>query len=202
MELSREQETGEYEESDAYISVKVSFKKHLSFWEKTIRANEKVCDILKNGYKLPFLCTRSNAEFKNNSSALKNSAFVEESVKEMFRASTIKECLTKPKVLNPLFLSTKCKKRLILDLRYVNNHLFRDKTKFDDSNCFQNYLESNKGYLFKFDPKSGYYHVETFEKPQTYLGFSWKINQQTHCFVFTALASGLSTSPFVFTKVV
>ena len=31
-----EQKTGEYEESDAYISVKSNLKKHLSFWENTI----------------------------------------------------------------------------------------------------------------------------------------------------------------------
>ena len=120
----REQKIGEYEESDAYISVKGNLKKHLPFWEKTIRANEAVCDILKNGYKLRFLYTSSNAEFKNNSSSLKNSEFIEESIKEMCRAGTAKEYQTKPKVLNPLSLSTKCKKRLILDLRYVNNRLF------------------------------------------------------------------------------
>ena len=56
-------------ESGAYISVKGNLKKHLPFWEKTIRANETVRNILKNGYKLPFLCTPSNGEFKNNSSA-------------------------------------------------------------------------------------------------------------------------------------
>ena len=31
-----EQKTGEYEESDAYISMKSNLKKHLSFWENTI----------------------------------------------------------------------------------------------------------------------------------------------------------------------
>ena len=161
-----------------------------------------MCDILKKGYKLPFLYTPSNAEFKNNSSALKNSEFIEESINEMLRAGTVKECLTKPKVLNPLSVSTKGKKRLILDLRYVNNHLFKNKIKFDDWNSFQNYLEGNKGYLFKFDLKSGYHHVDIFEEHQTYLGFSWEINQQTHYFVFTVLPFGLSTAPFVFTKVV
>ena len=56
MEIIREnKKTGEYEESDAYISVKDNLKKYLSFWEKTITANETVSDILKNGYKLPFL---------------------------------------------------------------------------------------------------------------------------------------------------
>ena len=86
-----------------------------------------MCDILKNGCKLPFLYTSLNAEFKNNSSVLKNSEFVEDSIKEMLRAGFVKECLTKPKVLSQLSVSTKDKKRLILDLRYVNNHLFKDK---------------------------------------------------------------------------
>ena len=126
-----EQKTGEYEESDAYIFLKGNFKKHLPFWEKTIRAHETVCDILKNGYKLPFLYNPSNAEFRNNSSALKNSEFIEESTKEILRADTVKEGLTKPKVLNPLSVSTKGEKRLILDLRHVNNHLFKNyKTLF------------------------------------------------------------------------
>ena len=83
-----------------------------------------------------------------------------------------------------------------------NNHLFKNKIKFDDWNSFQNYLEGNKGYLFKFDLKSGYHHVDIFEEHQTYLGFSWEINQQAHYFVFTVLPFGLSTAPFVFTKVV
>ena len=105
--------------------MKGNLKKHLSFWEKAIRANKTVCDFLKNGYKLPFVDTSSNAEFKNTSSAHKNSEFAEESIKGMLRAGTVKECLTKPKVLNTLSVSTKGKKRMILDLRYVNNHLFK-----------------------------------------------------------------------------
>ena len=54
-----EQKTGEYEESNSYISVKGNLKKHLSFWEKMIRGNETVCDIHKSDYKLPFLFLRN-----------------------------------------------------------------------------------------------------------------------------------------------
>ena len=81
--------------------------------------------------QITFFYTLSNAEFKNNSSALKNSEFVGEAIKEMLRASTIKECLT---VINPLSVATKGKKRLILHQRYVNNHFFKYKIKFDDWN--------------------------------------------------------------------
>ena len=105
-----EQKTRKHEESDAYISVKANLNKHLSFWQKTVRANVAVCNILKNRYKLPFPYTTSNVEFKTNSSAHKNSEFVEKAIKEMLRAGTVKECLTKPKALNPLSVSKKRQK--------------------------------------------------------------------------------------------
>lgn len=41
-------------------------KKHVPFWENTISANETVCDLLKKGYESAFLCTPSDADFKNN----------------------------------------------------------------------------------------------------------------------------------------
>ena len=63
-------------------------------------------------------------------------------------------------------------------------------------------MAGNKGYLFKFDLKSGYHHVDIFDEHQTYLGFSWQINQQTYHFVFTVLSLGLSNAIFLFTKVV
>ena len=105
----REQKTREYEKYDACISVKGNLKNTFLFGKKTIRTNETKCDILKKGYKLPFLYTPSNAEFKNNSSALKISESLEESIKETLRAGTVKEFLTKPKVLNPLSASKKAK---------------------------------------------------------------------------------------------
>ena len=40
-----------------------------------------------------------------------------------------------------------------------------------------------------------------FEEHQTYLGFSWKINNIVKFFVFTVLPFGLSAASFVFTKV-
>ena len=61
---------------------------------------------------------------------------------------------------------------MILDLRYVNNHLFKDKIKFDDWNSFQNYLKGNKDFLFKFDLKSEHHDVDISDEHQTYLGIS------------------------------
>ena len=79
-----------------------------------------------------------------------------------------------PKVINPLSVSlnSKGKKRLILDLRYANDHLYKEKIKFANWKYFENYLQANKGYLFKFDLKNGYHHIDIFQPHQTYLGLS------------------------------
>ena len=106
--------------------------------------------------------------------------------------------------MNPLSVSENSagKKCLVLDLRFINEYLYKDKIKFDDWKCLENYLEYTDGYLFKFDLKSGYHQIDMFEEHQTYLGFSWKIDNIVKLFVFTVLPFGLSTAPFAFTKVV
>ena len=70
-----------------------------------------------------------------------------------------------PRVVNPLSVSIDYsgKKRLILDLRYVNMHLYEDKIKFADWKFLENYLLASKGYLYKFDLKNGYHHIEIFD---------------------------------------
>ena len=96
----------------------------------------------------------------------------------MLRASTINECLTNPKVISPLLVSIKGTKRLILDLSYVNNDLFKDKIKFDDLNSFQNYLEGTKGYLFQFDQKKVYYHFAILMNIKHILALTGKLTSK------------------------
>ena len=90
----------------------------------------------------------------------------------MLRTRTIKVSLTKPKGNKPTFTVNKKKKRLILDLRYVSSHVYKDIIKFDDWRYFQNFLER---YLFKFDLKSGYWHVDIFTIIKHFLGLAGKL---------------------------
>jgi len=78
--------------------------------------------------------------------------------------------------------------------------VFKDKIKFDDWKVMKN-LISDKGYMFQFDIKQGYHHIDIFEEHQTYLGFSWKINDKLRYFIFTVLPFGLTSAPFIFTKI-
>ena len=65
------------------------------------------------------------------------------------------------------------KKRLILALRYVNKFLHMMHVKYEDWKTAISYF-ARGAYMFSFDLKSGYHHVEICKGHQTYLGFSWK----------------------------
>ena len=55
--------------------------------------------------------------------------------------------------------------------------------------------------MFKFNLKSAYHHIEIFEEHRRYLAFAWNFGQsKTRYFRFCVLPFGLSTAPFVFTK--
>ena len=114
------------------------------------------------------------------------------SIDELVRTKRVVEVPFVPKVVNPLSVSTnKGNKRLILNLSYVNNHLWKEKVKFEDRKVFQNYL-SRDGYIFNFDLKSGYHHVDIYPQRQTFLGFSWFVDGVRKYFVFTVLPFGLA----------
>ena len=183
----------EFTNQENYISVKGKLKQNQSFWKNAIRANDTVLNVIQEGYRSPFLETPDTARISNNKSAINNFKFVENSIKEMLATGTVLE-RDYPREL----ILCQC----LLDLGYVNMHLYKGKIKFDDWKGFENYLQTNEGSLFKFDFKNGYHHIGIFDSHQTYLGFSWDIKGATKYFIFTVLPFGLSSAPFAFTKVV
>lgn len=91
------------------------------------------------------------------------------------------------------------KKRLILDLRHVNQYVWKEKIKFEDWRVLSKYV-NKEGFLFNFDLKSGYHHIDIFPEHQTYLGFSWNFEDIPKYFCFTVLPFGLTSAPYIFTK--
>ena len=183
-------------------NVKGSIKSKSEYWIE-IGANSKIVDVVKNGYKLPLIDTPLSANFSNNKSALQNQNFVSESIASLIESGCVIETSSPPKVVNPLSVNINHngKKRLILDLRYINKHLIRDYIKFQDWTAFEKYV-SPGSFAYKFDLKQGYHHVDIFEEHQTHLGFSWVVNGVRKYFVFTVLPFGLSTAPGIFTKII
>ena len=58
-----------------------------------IGANADVTSVIKEGYKIPFTYTPQKVYFKNNKSALRNSDFVTESIKNLITRNVFKTFL-------------------------------------------------------------------------------------------------------------
>ena len=78
-------------------------------------------------------------------------------------------------IVNPLSvaINKSGKKRLILDLSILNLSVKKENIKFEDWKVAVQYFEKDCS-MYKFDLRSGYFHLDICPKQHTYLGFSWK----------------------------
>ena len=161
-----------------------------------------IISVVRDGYKIPFVALPPPKVSSNNTSALKDSLFVSEAISDLLRTKCVEILDHQPDILNPLSVSIQPsgKKRLILDLRHVNLYVFKRKFRCEDiSVALQIFAKGF--YLFKFDLKSGYHHVEIFPEHRKYLTFSWDFGDGVvKYFQFTVLPFGLSSAPYLFTK--
>jgi len=127
---------------------------------------------------------------------------MDEAIRELVLSGRVYEVSQEPLVVDPLSVSIQpCgKKRLILHLRHVNKCLVKKRVKYEDWKVALAYFVKDS-YMFSFDLKSGYHHVEISQEHQTFPGFSWRAGSGGEVFyVLTILPFGLSTAPYLFTK--
>ena len=91
----------------------------------------------------------------------------------------IEEIPNCPRIVNPLSVSTQPsgKQRLILDLRHVNQCIYKQKFKCEDIRTIVSLTEKDY-FLFNFDLKSAYHHVEICPDHRQYLCFAWEFSPQ------------------------
>ena len=196
--------TRNYElESGHSLSVKGNLKNNLGFW-RSIGAPDFILSIIENGYRLPFISFPLAVKLGNNKSARLHADFVDQAVLELVNSGRVRMVNEQPFVVNPLSVSIQpCgKKRLILDLRHVNKSLIKQSVKYEDWKIAMSYFAKD-AYMFSFDLKSGYHHIDIAQEHQTFLRFSWRAPDSINVvlYVFTVLPFGLSSAPYVFTKV-
>ena len=83
------------------VSIKGRLKTHLDYWENVIGANVVITSVIKEGYKISFTYTPQKAYFKNNKSALRNSDFVTDYIKDLLVNKLVKETNNIPHVASP-----------------------------------------------------------------------------------------------------
>nr|XP_034335844.1 uncharacterized protein LOC105348263 isoform X2 [Crassostrea gigas] len=189
----------EYKEGGK-VSVRGRLKSNIEFW-KCIDACHYIIDTIQDGYKIPFYSLPQQSFSHNNKSALQEYVFVQGAIMELLENGLISEQNTEFLVTNPLSVSVNSsgKRRLILDLREVNKHVWKQSVKYDDIRSALMYTNKNS-WCFKFDITSAYHHVDIFPDHRKYLGFSWKFGVQDRYFCFNVLPFGLTSAPYIFTK--
>ena len=175
-------------------------KASLKHWEEA-KVNEHIKAVIVDGYRIPFRTLPGVFHLKNNRSALENKLFVATEIEKLKEKGCISEVLHKPSCVNPLTVafSKNGKPRLVLDCRDINPHLAQFKFKYEDVTVAKQMFVTGD-YLFTFDLKSAYHHIEIFVQHRPYLGFSWDKEGVTHYYQFNVLPFGLATAPYIFTK--
>ena len=117
---------------------------------------------------------------------------MEQAISDLLIAGSVVECGCAPTVVNPLSVSIQAngKKRLILDLRYPNQFVKKSKIKFEDAKTMlYSFIDCSQNWLFSFDIKSGYHHIDIFPPDQEFLGFSWSKDGVIRFYKFTVPAT-------------
>ena len=123
-----------------------------------------------------------------------------QAVNELLHAYLVEEIFCVPDIVNPLSVSTRSsgKQRLILDLRHVNSFIFKQRFKCEDlaspfKSLIKAFIYSNL--IFKFD------YIGIFPAHQKFLTFAWDFGTGSfRYFQVCVLPFGLSSAPFIFTK--
>ena len=177
-------------------------KSKLAFWRDVLQAPPPILDCIENGYRLPLKFIPPTHCQPNHKSTVIHRSFVEETVENLVNNRCVLRVSARPHVCSPLSVvcSSAGKLRLVLNLRYLNQYLHVLTFKYEDLRVVALLFDANE-YLFKFDLKSGYHHVDIHRDFHTYLGFQWETKGVACYLVFTVLPFGLATACYLFTKV-
>ena len=186
-------------EIESSVVVKGRLKNHISFWREVIKAPATIISTIEGGYVLPLKSEPTPYVRGNHQSACKNSLFIQESLSELRTTGCAVEVSARPIICSPLSVveNSTGKQRLVINFRHLNQFLWKQRFKYEDLRVAMLLLEKGD-YMFSFDLKSGYHHVDIAKEHWKYLGFSW----ESRFYVFTVLPFGLSSACYIFTKLV
>ena len=138
--------------------------------EGSIAGPVPIIDYIAEGYKLPLLSPPPTYAGKNQSSAHQNADFVSTTITELLQNRCVQRIPYKPLICSPwsVVCNNVSKLRLVLNLHYLNQFLLKDKFKYEGLRVAMLMFQPDD-YMFTFDLKSGYLHVDIHEEHWKYL---------------------------------
>ena len=189
-------------EQGQVIDVQGKLRAHLRFWENILQPAPWIISCIKDGYKLPLHSIPQPYIQPNQASASANREFVTQAISDLVQNRCVVKVSSQPHVCSPLSVvsNSMSKQRLVINLRYLNGYLWKDKFKYEDMHIAILLFQPGD-YIFSFDLKSGYHNIDIFEPHRQFLGFCWDQGGTKQFYMFTVLPFGLVTACYAFTKI-
>jgi hypothetical protein len=134
---------------------------------------------IDKGYDLVWITSRPIArEMPSSKSALENHEFVTKAISDMVEvgATSALPFGVIPRVVIPFGVVPKPhseKLRLVVNMRYVNDHLVMRVFKFEGISDIAD-MTNKEDYSLSYDLTSGYYHVALHLDSRCFVGFKWE----------------------------
>lgn len=163
---------------------------------------QNILSVISDGYKIPFKDIPSRVWLSNNKSSRDNPVFVQAEIEKLIRLGCVSISSVQPEVVNPLTVaySKSGKPRLVLDCRHVNLFLHKFKFKYENSVVAREMFTTGD-FLYTFDLKSAYHHIEIWPGHRKFLGFAFMVDGKRQFYTFNVLPFGIATAGYIFTKV-
>ena len=146
------------------MDVQGHLRQSLDFWMNILKPAPCIIDCIRERYKLPLMTITDCYQKPNQCSAIEHKEFVSEAIQELERNWCIEKVLETPYICSPLsvVVNSQGKRRLELNLHYLNQFLWMDRFKYEDLQIAM--LMFQRGdYMFSFNQKSGYHYIDVFE---------------------------------------
>lgn len=151
------------------------------------------------GYKIPFLHTPNQSALRHKIKNSQSDKDLCKAIADLFDKGAIENCNPiAGQFLSPYFLVPKPDgtNRFILNLKQLNEYVKTEHFKLEDMKTATK-LVSPESYMITIDLQDAYFLVPVDKHYRKFLRFRF----QNKTYQFTCLPFGLSSSPFVFTKI-
>lgn len=180
----------------AYAGRLKFFVKHWS----TVTSNPVLLGWLK-GYRLPFITTPISTAIPQSQNVQNSneSYLIQVEISKLLKIGAIKMCEPcQDQFISNIFLADKPngKKRFILNLKRLNEHIIAPHFKMEDARTASKLIQHGN-YAATVDLKDAYYLLPVDKRDRKYLRFSFR----NTLYEFTCLPFGLASAPHAFTKV-
>ena len=184
---------------DFSVAGRLSRPEHVKFFGK-MGAHKFILDTLQHGHKPTLTAEVPNYERRNNNSYKEHKEFAVKEILKLIKDKKVEVVNHKPRIVNPLSVQVEpTKKRLILDCSFLNRYVACPSFKMEDYRTALSLMDSD-GYIFSFDLKDGYHHLNIHPDFRDYLGFKFENNGQTIYVRYIVAPFGLRDVPYTFTK--